>query len=204
MRQRPGRPGGRRDRGADGQALRGEALVHVREQRRLAAEQVRDRADVDDEAVGLVERRPRPPALRPQRQPLEEGAVAFGIARHRPERGAERARVGERHARPRARGQRGVVGGGDARAVRGLGDERDGPGVGALPEGAAPSTGLRTGFSLPPAIDRQPRQPDRHDPPVGNCLWHRPRVAFDRLRLSGFGNMPLPPPLVLSLSKDAR
>jgi hypothetical protein len=70
VRQGPGGAGGRGNRGSHRQAAGHDAGMDIGKQRSLAAEQVRDRRDIDQQPVGLVERRPWPPALRPDRQPF--------------------------------------------------------------------------------------------------------------------------------------
>ena len=82
VRQRPGRARGRRDGEARGQAAPGERRLRIGQQPRLAIEQMRHRADVDQQPVGRIERAPRSPALGPQREAFEERAVAHRIGRY--------------------------------------------------------------------------------------------------------------------------
>ena len=85
MRQRPGRPGGGRDRHAHRQSATGEGFADILEQQRLAAEQMRHRGDVDQQAIGRIERGPWPQrrahsasCSRKARSPAgSEGAVAM-------------------------------------------------------------------------------------------------------------------------------
>ncbi len=88
----------------------------------LAAEQMRDPADVEPEAVtiDLDQWRPTP---RPCGEPPHQRGVAFGVGRHRDQRRVEGAGVGQPRARPRP-----ALGGGwsdsmDDQAVRALDGE---------------------------------------------------------------------------------
>ncbi len=170
MRQRPSCPGGGREGGAGGEATLREGGGDILEQPFLAPEQVRRAGDIDQQAIGRVERAPRPPALRPQGELLEAREIARRVAGDRSKIGAQRARVGEQHSGARARREPGVVGGGDARAVGGLEDQRGG---GAI--------GLRRGRA-PPAIDRQSGEPDGQDPARHRCRTRRRGAGFLRHR----------------------
>jgi hypothetical protein len=152
MRQGPGRAGRRGDRQPRGQAALREPRLRIDEQARFAAEQVRDRADIDQQPVGPVERAPRPPALRPQGQAFEKRPVARRIARRGLQPGAQRSRIGQPHPGPRPGGQPGIVRRLDPRSVRGFAGEDSRLAVRPF---ASPAV-----LSQPPAIDRQPRQPD--------------------------------------------
>ncbi len=79
MRQSPRCPCSRRKRYASAKASPGESMGGIGKQRMLPAEQVRDPGGIDQQAIGRIERAPRPPALCPQRQAFKEGKVARGI-----------------------------------------------------------------------------------------------------------------------------
>ena len=160
MRQRPGRARGRGDRQPRGETAASERRLRIGQHPRLAVEQVRHRADVDQQPVGRVERAPRPPALRPQRQVFEKGAVARRIARGYLQPRTQRARIGQSHSRPRSGSETGVVRCLDSRPMRAFLDENERLGIRALAR--------RASLSQPPAIDRQPCEPDRQYP-----AWRR-------------------------------
>jgi hypothetical protein len=150
--QRPGRPGSGRERGAHAEPACVQGAGDIGEQALLTAPQMRRSGDIDQHAIGRIKRAPRPPALRPQRELLQRGKIARRIGWHRSKFRAERARIGEQHSGPRACDQPGIIGCGNARAMRGLDDERGRGGLGG-------SLSVRR-ERAPPAIDRQSGEPD--------------------------------------------
>ena len=90
----------------------------ILDQPRLAAEQMRDPADVEPQAIRAVDLDQRRPARRPARQPLDQRRIARRIGRHRDQPGIERARIGQPRAGPRAALRRRLGHGMDHRPVR--------------------------------------------------------------------------------------
>ena len=156
MGERPGRRRRRSNREPGRQPPRRQPRARIGDEPRLAPEQMACAGDVDDHPIGRIERAPRPPALRPQRKLFEESQIACRIGRRGAKRRAQRPRIGEHRAGPRAGLQPRGIGGGDARAMRGFGDQRERLGVGPF------------SFSEPPAVDRQAGEPDRED--AAGCL----------------------------------
>ena len=66
-------------------------------------------ANIDQQAIGRIKRRPRPPALRPQRQLLKERHIPGRIAGVHRQIGAQRAGIGQHRAQLHPGGTRGRV-----------------------------------------------------------------------------------------------
>ena len=89
------RPGGARiagDAGGDGEPLRGKPRATVLDQRRLAAEQMRDAGNVEHQPVAPIERGERGEARAPVAEALEEPRLFRRLGLDRDEAG-ERARA---------------------------------------------------------------------------------------------------------------
>jgi hypothetical protein len=164
--ERPGSTDGGRDRDPRRKAAAAQALRHVAEQRRLAAEQMRGARDVDEQAVRIVGRGPGRPALRPQGEAGERGGVAPGIGGFGDQFGADRARIGQPLAGAEARLPRGRVERGEDEAVRALGDQREGlVGRGCIRRGPIGRARVRRACGPPqPVVHRQVRQEDGDHP----------------------------------------
>jgi hypothetical protein len=142
MRQRPGRPRRVGDGDPRGIAQPREHAPQPRRHPFLAAVEMRDAAQVEEERVAALDRHRWGPAPRQcDREAGEMRAVAFGIGAADVEPGELRARLCQRHAgcEPQRRG--GGIGGGDDNAVAfaDAGDEGHqflpGTGRGAAAEG---------------------------------------------------------------------
>ena len=114
----------------------------------------------DHQPVGQVKRRPRPPALGPQRQGFQRSPVPRRIGWGNGQHGAQRAGIGQYGAHLHPRLLRSGIGRGNPRAVGSFADQGMGSGIGTFPRTQP--------FSQPPAIDRQSRQPDRQDASIHN------------------------------------
>ena len=78
--------------------LRGEALQAILDQRRFAAEKMRDAGDVEHEPVGAIERGERRIARAPVAETLEQPRLFRRLRLDGDEGGMARARIGERKA----------------------------------------------------------------------------------------------------------
>jgi hypothetical protein len=82
MRQRPGSCGRRSNRDAYREPNPREALPHIADQSALAAEQMRNPADVEPQSIRSIYLDQRRPAARPFREPVQERFVSGGICWH--------------------------------------------------------------------------------------------------------------------------
>ncbi len=110
--ERPGRARGVRDSGAHRQAEVGAVLLHLGEQRRLPAEEMRAAGQVDHQSLRRLLGHPGAELARPAAERGEKGGLARRVGRPRHEVGAERRRLAQRLAAVEAahlgrRGERG-------------------------------------------------------------------------------------------------
>ena len=100
-----------------GQPRPREARLHVGQHRRLAAMQMRRARGIHHQPVAPVGSRPRPPAPRPQHQPIQRRGFQVRPRLLDPQGGADRAHVGDARADLHARQPRGPVRAVDHRPV---------------------------------------------------------------------------------------
>ena len=70
------------------------------EESRFAAEQMGHAGDVENQAVGRIERHQRRESLQPVEAGAERGGFRLWIGRHRQQAGTDGARIGQAHAGP--------------------------------------------------------------------------------------------------------
>lgn len=125
-RQCPGRSRSRSDRQPRRQARTRKTPAHILGQRLLAAEQMRNSADIEPERIAAVHLDQRRPSESPARKPPEQRLVSFRIGRDGDQAGVERPGVGQPRAAPGAALRRRFRDRVDGRAVSPLDRQDDG------------------------------------------------------------------------------
>ena len=149
-RRRPGGADGVGDADAHGKAETGDARDEIRDQRRLAAEQMGAAGDVEQHAVGRIERGERRIAPAPVGDPLQQVRIGARVFLDRHQIGMHGARLRQRHRHPQARS---------------LGRRIDGDQFLGIAAPAGDHQRARIRRPLPrDAVGRQPLQPQAGDP----------------------------------------